>query len=89
MKTMRRLKELLHKVVWLKTPNYDWSIIVTIDTSLTRKYAQVKRELWCIVSAVKTNRDYLIGAKIMIKTDCLLVLGMLRCCTIPDVAMHT
>jgi hypothetical protein len=23
MKTMRRLKELLHKVVWLKTPNYD------------------------------------------------------------------
>ena len=52
-----------------------------------RKYAQVKRELWGIVSAVKTDRDYLIGAEVVIETDCLPVLGMLRCCTIPDVAM--
>ena len=52
-----------------------------------RKYAQVKRELWGIVTAIKTDREYLIGAEVIIETDCLPVLGMMRCCTIPDVAM--
>ena len=35
----------------------------------------------------KTDRDYLIGADVVIETDCLPILGMMRCCTIPDVAM--
>ena len=52
-----------------------------------RKYAQVKRELWGIVTAIKIDRDYLIGEEVIIETDCLPVLGMMRCCTIPDVAM--
>ena len=38
-------------------------------------------------SAIKSDQDYLIGAEIVIETDCLLILGMMRCCTIPDVAM--
>ena len=52
-----------------------------------RGYAQVKRELWGVVSAIKSDRDYLIGAEVVIETDCLPILGMMRCCTIPDVAM--
>ena len=52
-----------------------------------RGYAQVKRELWGVVTAIKTDRDYLIGAEVVIETDCLPILGMMRCCTIPDMAM--
>jgi hypothetical protein len=52
-----------------------------------RGYAQVKRELWGIVSAIKADRDYLIRAEVIIETDCLPLLGMMRCCVIPDVAM--
>ena len=50
-------------------------------------YAQVKRELWGIVSVIKSDRDYLIGAEVVIETVFLLILGIMRCCTIPDVAM--
>ena len=39
------------------------------------------------MSAIKSDRDYLIGAEVVIETDCLPILGMMRCCTIPDVAM--
>ena len=35
-----------------------------------QRYAQVKRELWGIVSAVKTDKDYLIGSEVIIETDC-------------------
>jgi hypothetical protein len=52
-----------------------------------RGYAQVKRELWGIVSAIKSDRDYLIGAEVVIETDCLPILGMMRCCSVADVAM--
>ena len=52
-----------------------------------RGYAQVKRELWGIVSVIKSDRYYLIGAEVVIETDCLPILGMMRCCTIPDAAM--
>ena len=37
--------------------------------------------------AIKTDRDYLIGAQVVIETDCLPILGMMRCCTIPHMAM--
>ena len=52
-----------------------------------RKYAQVKRELWGIVTSVKVDRDYLIGAEVIIETDCLPVLGIIANCDIPDQAM--
>ena len=39
------------------------------------------------MSAIKSDRDYLIGAKVLIETNCLAILGMMRCCTILDVAM--
>ena len=52
-----------------------------------RGYAQVKRELWGIVSAVKTDKDYLIGTEVIIETDCLPILGMVSGCATPDLAM--
>ena len=36
---------------------------------------------------IKSYRDYLIGAEVVIETDCLPILRMMRCCMIPDVAM--
>ena len=39
------------------------------------------------MSAIKSDRDYLIGVELVIETDCLPILGMMRCCTILDVAM--
>ena len=41
------------------------------------------------MSAIKSDRDYLIGARVMIEMDCLPILEMMQCCTIPDVAMLT
>jgi hypothetical protein len=50
-------------------------------------YAQVKRELWGIVSAVKADRDHLIRTEVVIETDCLPILGMVSGCATPDLAM--
>ena len=50
-------------------------------------YTQVKRELWGIVSAVKADKDYLIGTEVIIETDCLPILGMVSSCATPDLAM--
>ena len=50
-------------------------------------YAQVKRELWGIVSAVKADKDYLIGTEVIIETDCLPILGIVSRCATPDLAM--
>ena len=36
-----------------------------------RNYAQIKKELWGIVSTIKDDRDYLIGAEVVIETNCL------------------
>ena len=52
-----------------------------------RKYAEVKRELWGIVTLVKTDRDYLIGAEVIIETYCLSILGIIANCDIPNQAM--
>jgi hypothetical protein len=51
-----------------------------------RGYAQVKSELWGDVIAIKTDRDYFIGAEVVIETNCIPILGMMRCCTILDIA---
>jgi hypothetical protein len=52
-----------------------------------RKYAQMKRELWGILSTIKSDREYLIGADVVIETDCLPILGMISRCNTPDIAM--
>ena len=52
-----------------------------------RGYAQVKRQLWGIISAIKSNREYLIGAEVIIETDCLPILGMISSCNTLDIAM--
>jgi hypothetical protein len=44
------------------------------------EYTQVKRELWGVVLAIKSDRDYLIEVEVVIETDCLLILEMMRCC---------
>ena len=52
-----------------------------------RRYAQVKRELWGIVSVIKSYCDYLIGAEVIIRTNYLPILGMISGCSTPDIAM--
>ena len=52
-----------------------------------RGYAQVKRELWGIVSAVKADKNYLIRTEVIIETDCLPILGMVSGCATLDLAM--
>ena len=52
-----------------------------------RNYAQVKRELWGLLAALKTDRDYLIGADVVVETDCLPLIEMIASCTTPDIAM--
>jgi hypothetical protein len=36
-----------------------------------RSYTQIMRELWGMVTTLKTNKDYLIGVPVIVKTDCL------------------
>ncbi|KAL3698249.1 hypothetical protein R1sor_012325 [Riccia sorocarpa] len=52
-----------------------------------RDYPQVKRELWGVYSALRTDRDFLIGASVVLETDCLPLLGMVANCNIPDITM--
>lgn len=56
-------------------------------SSRQRAYAQVKRELWGIVTAMKHEKEYLIGASVVVETDCLPLLGMISSCSTPDIAM--
>ena len=42
-----------------------------------RSYAQIKREVWGIISAITADRDYLIGAEVVIETNYLPILGMI------------
>jgi hypothetical protein len=52
-----------------------------------RGYAQIKCELWGIVSAVKADKDHLIGTEVVIEKDYLPILGMVSGCATPDLAM--
>ena len=49
--------------------------------------AQVKCELWGIVSALNADKNYLIGTKVIIETDCLPFLDMVSGCATPDQVM--
>ncbi|MCO5554583.1 hypothetical protein L7F22_008113 [Adiantum nelumboides] len=52
-----------------------------------RNYPQVKRELWGLVTSLKCDKDYLIGAYVVVETDCLPILGMIASCSTPHIAM--
>ena len=52
-----------------------------------RRYPQVKRELWGAKIALKQEKDFLIGAHVILETDCLPLLGMIANCNTPDIAM--
>ncbi|KAL2614093.1 hypothetical protein R1flu_025785 [Riccia fluitans] len=52
-----------------------------------RDYLQVKRELWGVVTALKMERNYLIGAHVVLEMHCLLLLGMIANFLTLDIAM--
>ncbi|KAL3685685.1 hypothetical protein R1sor_003707 [Riccia sorocarpa] len=52
-----------------------------------RDYPQVKRELWGTVTAMKALKEYLMGAVVVVETDCLPLLGMITNCSTPNVTM--
>ncbi|KAL3687049.1 hypothetical protein R1sor_013358 [Riccia sorocarpa] len=56
-------------------------------SSRQREYPQVKRELWGVVTAMKAERNYLMGAVVVVETDCLPLLGMITNCSTPDMTM--
>jgi hypothetical protein len=58
-----------------------------ILTERQRAYPQVKKELLGVLTALKAERNYLIGANVVLETDCLPLLGMIANCSIPDIAM--
>ena len=58
-----------------------------ILTDRQRRYPQVKRELLGALTAIKADRNYLIGANVVLETDCLPLLGMIANCSTPDIAM--
>ncbi|KAL3679494.1 hypothetical protein R1sor_022450 [Riccia sorocarpa] len=52
-----------------------------------RSYPHVKKELWRLVTAMKAEKEYLIGAEVVVETDCLPLLGMIANCMSTDMAM--
>ena len=42
-----------------------------------RMYAQVRRELWRIVTIAELDQDYFLWAEVVIETDCLPILRMI------------
>jgi hypothetical protein len=52
-----------------------------------RRYPQIKRELWGLRCALHQEQHYLIGAPLIVETDCLPLIGMIVNCTTPDIAM--
>ena len=58
-----------------------------ILTECQRAYPHIKRELWGMLIAIKTDREYLIGAEVVIETDCRPLLGMISSCETSDIAM--
>ena len=58
-----------------------------VPSERQRGYTQLNRELWGIVSAVKADKDYLVGVEAIIEMDCVPILGMVSGCATPDLAM--
>ena len=47
----------------------------------------MKRELWGALTTLKAERNYLIGANVVLETNCLPLLGMIANCSSPNIAM--
>jgi hypothetical protein len=47
----------------------------------------MKRELWGVVSAIKSDQGYIIGLELVIETDCLPIFGMRSGCNTRDIFM--
>ncbi|KAL3700688.1 hypothetical protein R1sor_018710 [Riccia sorocarpa] len=58
-----------------------------ILTQTQRDYPQTKRELWGVLTALKVDKDFLIGAYVVLETDYLPLLGMIAHCSTPDITM--
>ncbi|KAL3680762.1 hypothetical protein R1sor_023718 [Riccia sorocarpa] len=67
-----------------KRKRFIWSLL---HHDAMEKLKKVKRELWGVYSALRTDRDFLIGASVVLETDCLLLLGMVANCNTPDITM--
>ncbi|KAL3688083.1 hypothetical protein R1sor_014392 [Riccia sorocarpa] len=52
-----------------------------------RDYPQMKRELWGVYTALRTDRDFLIAASVLMETECLPQLGMITICSTPYIMM--
>ena len=53
-----------------------------------RNYPQIKRKLWGVVTPMKNDKEYLIGAEVIVEADCLLPLqGMISSCSTPKIAI--
>ena len=52
-----------------------------------RNCPQIKRELWGMVTALKNEKEYLIGSCVVVEIDCLLLLEMITSCSTPYIAM--
>ena len=52
-----------------------------------RNYPQIKRELWGVVTAMKNDKEYLIGVEVIVETHCQPLLEMISSCSTPDIAM--
>ena len=59
----------------------------TGNACITDGRRTVNCKLWGIVSAIKADKDYLIGTEVIIETDCLPILGMVSGCATLDLAM--
>ena len=52
-----------------------------------RVYPQVKKELWGALIALKADKNHLIGANVVLETNCLPLLDMIFNCNSLDIAM--
>jgi hypothetical protein len=48
---------------------------------------KLKENCGGVVTAMKNEKEYLIGASVVVETDCLSLLGMITSCSKPDIAM--
>jgi hypothetical protein len=67
--------------------NYVVRFGVKVLNSRQQAYAEVKRKLWGVVTTMKNEKEYLIGASVVVETDCLPLLEMITSCSTPEIAM--
>ncbi|KAL2641461.1 hypothetical protein R1flu_009048 [Riccia fluitans] len=85
---MQKLKALLSSTPVLGRIDYKCRrpVILIVDTSPIA-IGWVKRELWGVVTTMKAKKEYLMGASVVVETDCLPILGMIINCSTPNMTM--